>query len=274
MTPPPSFFSPTPESGSAETDVGQGSPPANALEADLGLEAPVVGLLQTFWSEGLPQEARACLDTLPVAGPVTGLVAGPGGTLSGFLTPVTSPRLPVEPEGVAAERGDAASDAGGHGIRVALTVVPQGEAPAGPRVESLLRDALQRLARDESTDTVARVQALAGALLPPWREGLEHLGNLRWGLLTRTALTLDHAARTGASAALYLTHEIVSLQRTRESRRRNNREDLDRFLRRLSGGALPRLQRGVVAGPILVAPWGPAAAPISLYFAKTRRDLP
>jgi len=132
----------------------------------------------------------------------------------------------------------------------------------GPR----LRDAVQRVARDEPDDALACVPALADVLLPPWAPGLERLGELRWGLLARTMVALEHAARTGASAGILLTHEIVSLSRTKEARRRNNREDLDLYVRRLSAGLIPRLERGALAGPIVIHG-------IELFVGKVRRDL-
>lgn len=234
---------------------------------DLGLEPKARRALAEAWSAGLPDEVRACLATLP-----PGAAAAPlPGELAELLAPEPTPagvlhlvgRTPGSTEG--AETG---SQVGSRlDAWVSLTVVPQGEAPAGPRVAALLRDAVQRMARDEPTLVAGRVQAVAARLLPPWAEGLEHLGDLRWALMARTAVALDHAERIGASTAILLTHEIVSLGGSKEARRRNNREDLDRFVRRLSGGEIPRLQRGVLAGPL------PFPGPVSLYLGKVRRDL-
>jgi hypothetical protein len=218
--------------------------------------------MEEVWSEAvLPDEVRRCLGTLDAktveASPA---MLGEPVLAHGLLFGVTA--------GAGATHGPTDGPEGSEAVvpRFALTVAPQGEAPAGLRVEAIFRDAIQRLARDEPTNAVERIQHVAGALLPPWTEGLEHLGALRWGLLARTAVALDHATRIGAPTAVLLIHEIMSLSRTREARRRNNREDLDRYVRRLSGGTLPRLQRGILSGPI-------AVGDVTLYVGKVRRDL-
>jgi hypothetical protein len=230
--------------------------PPLAHPEDLGLEEAAIRAARAIWSTAsLPEEVARCLSTLEPAGSAEGVGKGTS-TLEWAITEAGDRGfffgVSVEPR------------AG----RIALTAVPQGEAPAGPRVDAVLREAVQRVARDEDDDRVARVQARADALLPPWTEGLDHLGELRWGILSRVALALEHAAAVGASTSILLVHEVVSLSRTRESRRRNNREDLDRFVRRLTGGAIPRLQRGVLSGPVQ----GPGRA--SLFLGKARRDLP
>jgi len=225
---------------------------------DLALDREAVRAVRAVWSASLlPEEIRGCLATLP-------LLAAGSAEDSGIWDPELRWSI-SEAEEWGVFMGVAEMPSAG---RIALTVVPQGEAPAGPRVGSLLREAVQRMARDEPADELARVQGVAGALLPRWVEGLDHLGDLRWGLLCRVAVAVQHAARVGASAAILLTHEIVSLTRTREARRRNNREDLDRFVRRLSEGTLPRLQRGILSGPL------PLEGSVPLYLGKVRRDLP
>ena len=155
--------------------------------------------------------------------------------------------------------------------RVGVVVEGKVDEPFGDRVELLLARARQGL--EGAQEKAERVQALAGALLPPWQEGQLPLGELRAPLLAGVAAALGYAASVGAARAAFVVHEVVSLSKTSEARRRNNREELDRFVRRLTGGVVERLQRGVMAGPVRVpaaGPWGE----IDLYLGKVRRDLP
>jgi hypothetical protein len=80
----------------------------------------------------------------------------------------------------------------------------------------------------------------------------------------------------GAPRAVFLVHEVVELAKTSEARRRNNREDLDRFVRRLTGGEVERLRRGVISPPVQVPARGDAAEweGIQLFLGKVRLDLP
>lgn len=157
--------------------------------------------------------------------------------------------------------------------RVVVCEVRHGAEPWGDRVETRLRDAVQRLAREDDNPDVEVTRALARAVLPPWAPELERLGGLRWGLLEATGFALERAAAVGAGAAILFLHEVISLSGTREARRRNNREDVDRWLRRLSAGQIERLRRGVLAGPVWI-PGSEYLPSVPLYLAMVRTDLP
>lgn len=213
-------------------------------------------------SPALPPELEALLDTPPELGRLEVLRAEPEALEPG----VPGARLRME----------ARSDRG----LTSVHVMAWGEAPFGPRVEAELRTAVQAIARDVDSDRVETVRSLARTLLSPSDDhglepgpgqgispALEPLGTLRWELLRQVGEARTQALEAGMERVLFVVHEIVSLGATRESRRRNNREDLDRFVRRLSGGAIARLQRGVVAGPV-------ALPGVELYLGKVRRDLP
>ncbi len=157
---------------------------------------------------------------------------------------------------------------------VAITVEAKADESFDRRIESLLVDAARTLARDTRTNAIERAKGLADALLPPWREGLPHFGELRYQLITGVAGTLALADQMEARKAILIVHELIDLNRTKESRRRNNREDLDRFVRRLSGGSVERLTRGQLAGPLVLPGGGRMASGVALYVGKARRDLP
>jgi hypothetical protein len=154
-------------------------------------------------------------------------------------------------------------------IRV-LEVLHDAE-PWGDRIETHLRTAVNRLARDEDTGDVEAVRRLAQRLLSEPGPGLEPLGRLRFKLLASLGAAMD-LAEPGEAVALVL-HEVISLGRTREARRRNNREDVDRFVRRLSGGSVERLTRGKLEGPIAWKGQGREGHP-PLYLGILRTDLP
>lgn len=139
----------------------------------------------------------------------------------------------------------------------------------GDRIESVLVDAARRIASDHPTGVVDRLQAHATAVLAPWREGLPQLGELRVELLRDLVACAEFATTLGAARACFVVHEIVHLQKTKESARRRNREDLDFFVRRLTDGQSERLYRGQLLGPLRL----PGYAGLELFVGKVRRDL-
>lgn len=159
---------------------------------------------------------------------------------------------------------------------VAIVVEGKGDEPFGDRAGSLLRHAVRTGGAGGAAEVAERIHWMDAALLPPWQEGLAPLEELRLRLLEGVAAALAHATAVEASRAVFLVHEVVELAKTSEARRRNNREDLDRFVRRLTGGSVERLQRGVPAGPVRVPARGGGRAEwtgIQLFLGKVRRDL-
>lgn len=152
---------------------------------------------------------------------------------------------------------------------VAIVVKAVADERFGDRLGNVLVDAARQIGRDEPSPVVARVQRLAAQLLPTWQEGLPHLEELRHDLLMGAAATMAFAESINATRAVYIVHELVHLDRTKESDRRKNREDLDLFVRRLSHGEEQRLTRGVLLGSIAV----PGYPGIALQVGKARRDL-
>jgi hypothetical protein len=139
----------------------------------------------------------------------------------------------------------------------------------GDRIESVLVDAARRIASDHPTGVVDRLQVHASRVLAPWREGLPQLGELRVELLRDLVAAVEFAATVGVARACLVIHEIVHLQKTKESARRRNREDLDLFVRRLTGGVSERLTRGQLLGPLRL----PGDVGLELFVGKIRRDL-
>ena len=152
---------------------------------------------------------------------------------------------------------------------VAIVVDAIADERFGDRLGSLLVDTARQIGRDEPSPMVERVQRLAAQLFSLWKHGLPHLDELRHDLLMGAAATMAFATSINATRAIYVVHELVHLDRTKESDRRKNREELDLFVRRISNGADERLRRGVLTAPITV----PGYPGIALQLGKARRDL-
>ena len=123
---------------------------------------------------------------------------------------------------------------------VAITVEGKADESFDRPVGHILESAAGRIANDERTGAIARIEALSTALLPPWREGLPHLGALRYQLLTGIAGTVAWAREIGASRAIFIVHEFIT-NRTRDENHARNTADLNTFLSRFSDGAVTQL---------------------------------
>lgn len=214
-------------------------------------------LARAWWPEGRrasePDEFAALLDS----GGFVGLTLG---------SIHVHPTIPVDDTSWIADLAIAAHCEDGP---LAIVVDAIADERFGDRLGNVLVDAARAIGRDEASPVVGRIQRLATALLPPWKAGLPHLEELRHDLLMGAAATMAYAASIGATRAVYVVHELVYLDRTKESDRRKNREELDLFVRRLSHGEEQRLKRGVLLGSIAV----PGYPEIALQVGKARRDL-
>jgi hypothetical protein len=133
-----------------------------------------------------------------------------------------------------------------------------------------LTNAAKRIARDETTYVMTRIQSLAQGLLPPWRDGLAHLGELRYQLLTGVAGTLAFAELEGAEDAAFVVHEFVCANELAQEKLARNQQDLNRFVSRLSGGKWLALNAGEFIGPVTF----PGSVPRPrLYLGKIRREV-
>ncbi len=182
-------------------------------------------------------------------------------------------RIPFDAYPGEPRNADLAIRAEGSVGTIAITVEAKADESFGDKIEPMLVAGARKLSRDTNTNIVERVKGLGGALLPPWEEGLDHFGELRYQLLTGVAGTLAYARALSAPVAVFVIHEFIDLDKTKESRRRNNRESLDRFVRRLSGGTIERLTRGVLSDPIRVPGSEMIPGDVDLYLGKVRRDL-
>jgi hypothetical protein len=152
---------------------------------------------------------------------------------------------------------------------VAITIEGKADESFDRLVRSVLQSAVERLAADERTGAVSRVEALSAALLPRWREGMAHLGDLRYQLLTGIAGTLAWARDIGATRAVFAVHEFVT-DLTRDDKHAQNATDLTLFIERLSDGVIRDLSAGALVGPVLV-PGAERIPHMPLYIGKAVR---
>ena len=152
---------------------------------------------------------------------------------------------------------------------VAITIEGKADESFDRPVTAVLQSAVKRIAADEKTGAVRRVEYLSEALLPQWRSGLPHLGDLRYQLLTGIAGTLAWARELRATRAVFAIQEFVTDQ-TRDDKHAQNASDLNEFLERLTDGAIRNLAEGTLVGPLRVP--GNARMPsVPLYVGKAVR---
>jgi hypothetical protein len=112
--------------------------------------------------------------------------------------------LPGEPPNI-----DLALVGDGHHGRTAVCIEAKADEPFDDDVLSLLNAAVVKIARDERTGAVERLQRLAERILPRWETGLPHLADLRYQLLTATAAVLALARAHRAKIAVLVIHEFA-----------------------------------------------------------------
>lgn len=152
---------------------------------------------------------------------------------------------------------------------VAITVEGKADESFDRPVSAVLQSAVQRIAADERTGAIVLVELLSEALLPPWRTGLAHLGDLRYQLLTAIAGTLAWAREIGAKRAVFAVHEFVT-DHSRDEKHAQNASDLNLFFERLSDGVIRNVPNGVLVGPIRVRGNGRIPS-LPLYVGKAVR---
>jgi hypothetical protein len=152
---------------------------------------------------------------------------------------------------------------------VAITIEGKADESFDRRVSAVLQSAIERIASDERTGAIVRAELLAATLLPPWRTGLAHLGDLRYQLLTGIAGTLAWARAIDATRAVFAVHEFVT-DHSRDEKHAQNASDLNVFLERLSDGGIRNLPAGVLVGPIRV-PGNERIPSLPLYIGKAVR---
>ena len=97
----------------------------------------------------------------------------------------------------------------------------------------------RRRLRNPRSNGLLRIQQLASALFAPRSPGDTPLAELRYQLLTATAGALCEAERNGNSRVVLLVQEFINLE-TRDENHARNAADFEKFVGRLSGGAVKK----------------------------------
>lgn len=155
---------------------------------------------------------------------------------------------------------------------VALTIEAKADEPFDELLAGVLISALERQLETTESGALARAIDLARSLFPPRQPKQPRLDQIRYQLMTAAAGTLAMAHRHGANRAVLVIHEFRSAE-TSWAKLNANAEDLDTFVRRLSGGTVNKVASDVLYGPFVV-PGGPLfSPPAALYVGKVVRTL-
>lgn len=171
--------------------------------------------------------------------------------------------LPGEPPNI-----DLALVSDGHLGRTVVCIEAKADEPFGEDILSLLNTAVVRIARDERTGAIERLQRLAESLLPSWEAGLPHLADIRYQLLTATAAALALAELHHAKVAAVVVHEFAIEGFVDAHKQRRNAHDLDQFIRRMTRGVRSSLSAGELVGPIASPSSDRDWRGVSLYIGK------
>lgn len=156
--------------------------------------------------------------------------------------------------------------------KIALSIEAKADETFGERVIDVLEAGVKKIARDQGTNSIARVQALASALLPPKTNSPQTLGELRYQLLTATAGAIAFAIEQNARAAVLIVHEFHTSKTSIEKLERNA-EDLNSFVRRLTDDGACALSAGKLLGPIHVPAHPLFEEQIELFIGKAMRRI-
>jgi hypothetical protein len=182
-----------------------------------------------------------------------------------------TPEYKVRFDRIAGEPRNADVVAVGRGAlgKIAVSIEAKADEPFDLTVREVLERGIRKIASDQQTQSIARVQALAGSLLPARASATAELGQIRYQLLTATAGAIAFAIEQDAAAAILLVHEFHT-DKTLPARHALNAADLDAFVARISGGEIRGITDGQLAGPIVVK--GPLFSRVTdLYVGKAVR---
>lgn len=155
---------------------------------------------------------------------------------------------------------------------VAITIEAKADEPFDLRVREVLNDLVTKIAADQPTNGIARIQQLAASLLPTVVPNTSRLGDLRYQLLTGLAGTTAFAIEQKAQRALFLVHEFITAV-TDDAKHERNRQDLGAFVARLTSGEVQSLEPGQLVGPISL-PGRPLFPNVpAVYIGKAIRNL-
>ncbi len=155
---------------------------------------------------------------------------------------------------------------------LAISIEVKADESFGSIVSEELARLTKKIANDENTNGILRIQQLSRWLLPKWSEGLPHLGELRYQLLTGMAGAIAYAKANETDRAIFIIHEFKT-SATTDEKHAANAQDLNRFMNRFSDGLHAELEEGWLYGPFEVAAEPSSKEMVKVYVGKVVRDL-
>lgn len=128
--------------------------------------------------------------------------------------------------------------------------------------------AAKRKAKNPRSKGLDRIEHLAKVILGVPREELTRVDMLRYQLLTATAAGVAKAQHRSICRVVLLVHEFVT-KRTSDRKHARNAEDLDAFIRHISGRSVAKVRADSLCGPLEL----PIGGGIQFYVGKAVRDL-
>jgi Domain of unknown function (DUF6946) len=155
---------------------------------------------------------------------------------------------------------------------VAISIEAKADEPFDRYTRDVLLSAVKKIADEEPTNSVERIQNLAQTILPKLVQGAKSLGDLRYQLLTGLAGAVAFANVLGADRAAFIVHEFVT-DKTVDEKHQLNARDLNDLIFRISQGAATSLRAGELLGPFRI-PSAPLFKRVPLLFVgKAVRNL-
>ena len=140
----------------------------------------------------------------------------------------------------------------------------------GRYVSEMHDAATKRIGQGKKTGVLERIVHLENQLFQEGNANLPGRAEIRYQLLTGTAATLAFAKSHQVPIAVFVIHEFSYVGHVDEKKLRQNENDLDHFVMRLTLGSSTSLQEGVLLGPLSPPlpqnDWGGVA----LYIGKVR----
>ncbi len=155
---------------------------------------------------------------------------------------------------------------------IGISIEAKADEPFDLLVQDILDRSAKKIADDQNTNAITRVQQRAKALLPARVDDTCALGKLRYQLLTAVAGWLRYAIEVNARCAVFIVHEFVT-QETKDEEHKKNQEALNKFVYRLTSGQYSQLSPNQLIGPIIVPGKPSFVNPPSSYIGKAQRDL-
>lgn len=152
-----------------------------------------------------------------------------------------------------------------------LAVEGKADEPFSSTVADTLAAAAKRKIENPRSNGITRVQQLGMALFGVSDINEPAISELRYQLFTATAGALCEAERRGLDRAVLLVHEFIT-RKTNDEKHRANAADLNRFLHKLSNGAV-RESGAQLVGPFLVPGPPLLQKPPRLYLGKVVENL-